>query len=58
VNIAVVFGGDKLPKKWNELKVVDGDKTDGRPNDKKGVIVGLLAKGPKARRDTTGFVVR
>jgi hypothetical protein len=38
------------------LPVVDGDDTDIRHLDPKGVIVALYAKGP-ARRDQSGFVV-
>jgi hypothetical protein len=56
VNVAVVFGGDKLPKTFYGKKVIDGDKHDLRFLDKKGVIVGLKAKG-KARKETSGFVV-
>jgi len=36
--------------------VIDGDETDMRFTDPRGVIVGLYAKGP-AKHDTTGFVV-
>lgn len=46
-NVAVVFDvnrNDKLPETWNGYKVVDGDLTDYRPNDGKGVIVGLRWK--------------
>lgn len=59
-NVAVVFGGmpfDKLPAKWLGFPVVNGDETDLRFLDGKGVVVGLLAKG-KAKKDTSGFVVR
>jgi hypothetical protein len=38
------------------LPVVDGDDTDIRHLDPKGVVVALYAKG-KARRDQSGFVV-
>lgn len=38
------------------LPVVDGDNTDIRHLDPKGVVVALYAKG-KARNDTSGFVV-
>ena len=38
------------------LSVVDGDDTDIRHLDAKGVVVALYAKG-KARKDTSGFVV-
>jgi len=60
INVAVVFStkkGEKLPKKFAGYKVIDGDETDLRFLDKKGVIVGLRAKG-KAKLDTSGFVVR
>jgi hypothetical protein len=38
------------------LPIVDGDETDIRHLDAKGVVVALYAKG-KARKDTSGFVV-
>ncbi|MDX0455476.1 hypothetical protein GOC72_18650 [Sinorhizobium medicae] len=38
-------------------EVMDGDQTDMRFTDPKGVIVGLYAKGRGAKRDTSGFVV-
>jgi hypothetical protein len=38
------------------LPVIDGDNTDIRHIEPKGVIVALYAKGP-ARKDTSGFVV-
>jgi hypothetical protein len=38
-------------------QVIDGDKTDMRFTDPKGVIVGLYAKGRSAKRDTSGFVI-
>jgi hypothetical protein len=59
VNVAVVFEKE-IPKKYLGYKVVNGDETDLRfldPKRKKGVIVGLKAKG-KAKKDATGFVVR
>lgn len=55
VNVAVVFRNE-LPPTWHGFKVIDGDKTDERFLDEKGVVVGLKAKG-KAKKDTTGFVV-
>ena len=55
VNVAVVF--DNVPKKWLGVPVINGDETDLRFLDPKGVIVGLKAKG-RAKADTTGFVVR
>lgn len=39
-----------------QRKIIDGDETDMRFTDPKGVIVGLYAKGA-AKHDTTGFVL-
>ena len=55
-NVAVVF--DEIPDTWLGLPVINGDEHDLRFLDKSGVVVGLKAKGPKAKKDTTGFVVR
>ena len=55
VNIAVVFKND-LPKKYKNIKVIDGDKSDLEMLKYKGVIIGLRAKGD-AKKDTSGFVV-
>lgn len=55
-NVAVVFGGKELPKKWNGYTVVNGDESDLRFLDPANVVVGLKAKG-KAKKDTSGFVV-
>ena len=54
MNVAVVF--KEMPSTYIGREVVDGDETDLRFLDKKGVVVGLKAKG-RARKDTTGFVV-
>lgn len=46
-NVAVIFNvkkGQPLPKKFKGFNVVDGDLTDYRPDDGKGVIVGLRWK--------------
>lgn len=46
-NVAVVFNVKKnrpLPETFNGYKVVDGDLTDYRPKDGKGVVVGLRWK--------------
>jgi len=46
-NVAVIFNvpkGKSLPTTLNGYKVIDGDLTDYRPNDGKGVIVGLRWK--------------
>lgn len=56
VNAAVVFR-HKLPKTFKGLPVIDGDKDDLRFLDPKGVIVGLVAKGKKAKADRSGFVI-
>ena len=56
-NVAVVF--DEIPDTWLGLEVINGDEHDLRFLDPTtGVIVGLKAKGPKAKKDTAGFVVR
>lgn len=55
-NVAVVFAGKELPKKYLGKRVINGDETDLRFLDPKGVVVGLLTKG-RAKRDTSGFVV-
>ena len=57
-NIATVFGIKKtlpMPESYNGLPVFNGDESDLRFLDPKGVVVGLYAKGP-AKKDTTGFV--
>ncbi len=51
-NLAVCFTtkrGKPLPNSWRGYKVIDGDLYDLRFKDKKGIIVGLRAKG-KARK--------
>lgn len=55
-NAAVVF--DTVPTLWNGFQVIDGDAHDLRHLDPRGVIVGLTPKGRKAKRDTSGFIVR
>ena len=55
-SVAVVFK-DKLPKTWRGKKVIDGVRHDLRFNDKKNIIVGLLALGKKAKNDESGFVI-
>jgi hypothetical protein len=54
-NVAVVF--DKLPQSYLGKQVIDGDATDLRFLDPKGVVVGLKAKG-KGKKDESGFVVK
>jgi len=57
-NIATVFGINKklpMPEQYMGLPVFNGDESDLRFLDPRGVIVGLYAKG-KAKKDLTGFV--
>lgn len=57
INVAVLLRvkkGVPLPTEWHGFPVIDGDVHDFRPDDPKGVIVGLRAKG-RAMHDTTGF---
>jgi hypothetical protein len=57
-NVAVVFNSRlALPTTFLGFPVIDGDRTDLRYLDPKGVIVGLLAKGD-AKKDTSGFVIQ
>lgn len=55
-NVAVVFEKG-LPDSYLGKAVVDGDVSDVRFLDSKGVVVGLKAKG-QAKSDESGFVVR
>ena len=62
VNTAMVFSGG-LPKGWKlfkgqayDLPVIDGDESDLRFTDPKGVIVGLKTKGKARKDDGDGFV--
>jgi hypothetical protein len=60
VNVAVVFDtpkGQDLPETYEGVPVIDGRADDWRFKDPRGVVVGLSALG-KARKDTTGFVVK
>jgi hypothetical protein len=57
-NVATVFGLKKtepMPDNYQGRPVFNGDESDLRFLDPKGVIVGLYAKG-KAKKDTSGFV--
>lgn len=57
MRIAVVFRDRaSIPANFIGMDCVDGDKSDIRHLDDKGVVVALYAKG-KAKHDTTGFVV-
>lgn len=60
INVAVVFSTKKneaLPDEYLGVEVINGDEHDLRFLDRKGVVVGLTAKG-RAKKDTSGFVVR
>lgn len=55
--IAAVFRRQKdIPASFKGLQCIDGDNTDVRHIEPRGVIVALYAKGP-ARKDTSGFVI-
>lgn len=54
-NVAVVFRGN-LPRTFLGYQVVNGDDSDLRFLDGKGMVVGLVEKG-LAKKDETGFVV-
>lgn len=58
VNVAIVFREAADGRRWHGIEVIDGDRHDYRASDPRGVIVGLTAKGPKGKEDTSGFVVR
>ena len=67
VNVTVVFADmDAARDFWNDIgaRVVDGDEHDLRHLDPRaaagqpGYIIALSPKGAKAKRDTSGFVVR
>jgi hypothetical protein len=54
-NVAIVFNNLPITYK-NVTAVINGDESDLRFLDPKGVVVGLRAKG-KAKKDTSGFVI-
>jgi len=54
--VAVVFA-DAIPNTFRGMPVVNGDTSDVRVQDARGVWVGLKAKG-RAKRDRSGFVIR
>ena len=54
-NIAVVFRKE-LPISYLDREVISGDDHDMRFYDKRGVVVGLTAKGA-AKKDQSGFVI-
>lgn len=61
-NVSVVFwldesNGDTLPKTWEGMPVVSGENSDNRWKDKRGVIVGLKAKGKARQLPQGNFVI-
>jgi hypothetical protein len=57
-NVAVVFAG-VFPQTYLGARVVSGDEHDLRHLDPKGgVVIALSRKGTRAKKDTSGFVVR
>ena len=56
MNYAVVFKNKILPAAYEGYEVINGDESDLRFLDKKGVVVGLIAKG-QAKKSTSGFAV-
>lgn len=60
-NVAMPFDtrrGMPLPATWHGYPVIDGDESDERRLDPKGVIVGLRAKGHAWRRDNSAGFIR
>lgn len=55
-NVAVVFRDREFPESFWNRPVINGDESDLRFLDPKGVIVALSAKG-KAKKDQSGFVI-
>jgi hypothetical protein len=45
------------PDTWHGFPVIDGDAHDLRHLDPRGVVVALSPKGPKAKKDKSGFVI-
>ena len=57
MRVAVVFKDrGSIPAQYMGMRCVDGDDSDIRHLDPRGVVVALYAKG-KAKRDTSGFVI-
>lgn len=56
-NVAMVFS-KKLPKTWEGFEVIDGDISDDRYNDKKGVVVGLVQKTTMGGKTDSNFIVK
>ncbi len=50
--------GKPLPESWHGFPVIDGDESDERRNDPRGVVVGLRAKGHEWKRDNSAGFIR
>ena len=48
-NIAMVFPSS-LPESWNNIPVINGDESDSRYADSKGIIIGLVLKTPIGKK--------
>lgn len=60
-NVAMPFTtgkGQALPVEWQGFRVIDGDESDERRNDPRGVVVGLRAKGFEWKRDNSAGFIR
>lgn len=57
-NVAVPFIGESFPNSFYGRSVIDGTGSDLRFHDGKSKVVALCAKGKKAKKDTSGFIVR
>jgi hypothetical protein len=55
INVAVVFAGS-LPETWHGYRVVDGDRSDLRFLDPRGMVVGLKAKGTARTMSSGRFI--
>jgi hypothetical protein len=55
-NVAVVYH-KQLKKTRLKKRIIDGDVSDLRFLDPKGIVVGLVAKGTKGKTDKSGFVL-
>lgn len=50
--------GEALPATWHGFTVIDGDESDDRRSDPRGVVVGLRAKGHEWRKDNSAGFIR
>ena len=50
-NVAMVFAANSLPESYEGFRVIDGDVSDDRSSDPKGVIVGLRLKATQGGKD-------